>query len=337
MLKKVSAFSVEYSLVSSTALKANLLPRYAFSREATIVLIHQGFHDTYLITSAGIRYVLRIYKSGWKTYEQVGAELSLLLMLKEAGFSVSGPLADQHNDLIQKIEAPEGERYAVVFTYAPGKAVASLTADHAILFGKHLAAMHLVTANKRIVHLNREYTVDNILEFAIASVQLVIPGHDHAVNKLVMICDELRKRLSTAVISDCKWGICHGDPHHENIFVDPVTKSMALFDFDFAGNGLLLYDLGSFCFYERNNPDHIVCFLEGYEQITPLSETERALLTEFKLLMMLFHLGARSRNADGIRNPIWFPEAIAIKIDEIEKEMNRPMPVSREGNVIIDK
>jgi hypothetical protein len=37
----------------------------------------------------------------------------------------------------------------------------------------------------------------------------------------------------------------------------------------------------------------------------------------------LFHLGARSQHADGIKTPLWPPAEIVAKIDDIEKEARR--------------
>ncbi len=93
-----------------------------------------------------------------------------------------------------------------------------------------------------------------------------------------------------------------------------------MFDFDFAGNGCLLYDLGSFCFYERGREENIAAFLAGYARVMPLSPAELALVPCFTVLMRLFHLGARSQNADGLKNPLWPPGEIAAKIADIEKE-----------------
>jgi Ser/Thr protein kinase RdoA (MazF antagonist) len=117
-----------------------------------------------------------------------------------------------------------------------------------------------------------------------------------------------------------KAGICHGDPHHENLFIEPTTGQVTMFDFDFSGNGYLLYDLGCFCFYERQRKPNTEAFLDGYSQVMPLTRTERELVPCFTVLMRLFHLGARSRNADGIKNPLWPPDEIAAKIDDIEQE-----------------
>jgi Ser/Thr protein kinase RdoA (MazF antagonist) len=135
------------------------------------------------------------------------------------------------------------------------------------------------------------------------------------------VCKVLERKLTGSVLANLRTGICHGDPHHENVFLETSSNTLTFFDFDFSGNGLLLYDLGSFSHYERDHPENIEAFLGGYESILPLNKLERYLLPDFSVLMRLFHLGARSTNADGVKNPIWFPEEITMKIDEIEKEV----------------
>lgn len=321
MVREPLKLPVEYALISSKALQKNLLPFYKFPGESIVILIHQGFHDTYLIKNQSANFILRIYKSGWKTFEQVNAELDLLLLLKTKGIAISYPLEDENRDLIHKIQSPEGERFAVIFSYASGQMVSSLNLDQATVFGKQLAEIHLVTANRKIQNLHRLYTVDNILESTLSSIRIVLSDNRNAYEKLEGVCMVLKNKLPESALSNLRAGICHGDPHHENVFIEPSSNKLTFFDFDFSGNGFLLYDLGCFSYYERNNQENIKAFLEGYESVVTLNKTERELLPEFRVLMRLFHLGARSRNADGVKNPLWFPEEIAKKIDEIEKDV----------------
>ena len=48
----------------------------------------------------------------------VAEELRLLTHLKQNNASVSYPLTDKRNELIQDINAPEGKRYGVLFSFA---------------------------------------------------------------------------------------------------------------------------------------------------------------------------------------------------------------------------
>jgi Ser/Thr protein kinase RdoA (MazF antagonist) len=277
-------------------------------------------HDTYLVQGTGSKFILRIYRCGWKTFEQVEAELQLLLLLKAQELSVSYPVADRKEQFIQRISSPEGERYAVLFSYAEGEKLPLLTPSQASLFGRFMAQMHLITADKHIQNLQRDYSVNSILEGTLQAIRTVLPAFVEAHHKLEGIYSILNKKLTPAVVKELKIGICHGDPHYENIFIDPSANKVTMYDFDFSGSGFLLYDIGSFCFYERHRQENIASFLEGYSQVLPMSSLEVELVPFFTLLMRLFHLGARSKNANGIKNPLWFPHEIVAKITDIEHE-----------------
>jgi Ser/Thr protein kinase RdoA (MazF antagonist) len=311
---------VTYSLVSAPALQQKLLPLYALAKEATVCLLAQGMHDTYLVAGPVDKYILRIYRAGWKTFAQVEAELRVLRLLQAQELPVAYPIADVQGTYIHRIANPEGERYAVLFAHAQGEKINVLTPVQAAQFGKYMGHLHAITQERQDGQLQRDYSVAGILEETRQAIRAVLPDHREAHRQLDHIGELLDGLLTPAVLQTLKAGICHGDPHHENLFIEPTTGQVTMFDFDFSGNGYLLYDLGCFCFYERQRKPNTEAFLDGYSQVMPLTRTERELVPCFTVLMRLFHLGARSRNADGIKNPLWPPDEIAAKIDDIEQE-----------------
>ena len=315
----VLVMPVTYSLVSAPALEEQLLPLYALPAGSAVSLLAQGMHDTYLVAAPAAKYVLRIYRAGWKTLTQVEAELAVLRSLKAQGLPVAYPVADARGTSVHRLAAPEGARQAVLFAYAEGEKLPALTPAQAALFGQCVGQMHAITQGRRDDDLGRDYSPGRIVEETRRAIRAVLPAHPEAHRQLERIGGLLDERLTPAVLDTLKTGICHGDPHHENIFIEPATGQVTMFDFDFSGNGHLLYDLGCFCFYERQRQSNIDAFLEGYARAMPLTRTERELVPCFTVLMRLFHLGARSKNADGIKNPLWFPGEIAAKINDIEK------------------
>jgi hypothetical protein len=78
---------VTYSLISLQALQEVLLPLYLLPKDSKVVLLYQGMHDTYLIKGTSSKFILRIYRS--KTFQQVEAELQLLLLLNSQELTVS--------------------------------------------------------------------------------------------------------------------------------------------------------------------------------------------------------------------------------------------------------
>lgn len=316
-------FPVTYSLVSSRAIEEEMIPLYNLPGASKTLFIHQGIHDTYLITSFEANFILRIYRANWKTKEEVSAELNLLLLLNENGLSVSYPLSDKSGKLIQNIDCPEGIRFAVIFYYAPGEALSSLNAQSANLFGQYMGRLHKITENLKVEGLSREYTVSGILTSTKNAFHVMMANSGETYEGFENIFYQLENRLSNELLKNVRSGICHGDIHHENIFLETSSKKITLFDFDFCGNGFLIYDLGCLFRYERNSQDNKVNFLEGYEKIRPLNPTEKNALPYFGVLMRVFHLGARARNADGIKNPKWLERDIEKTICDIDVQLSK--------------
>ncbi len=285
------------------------------------MFIHQGINDTYLITSRDNRFILRIYRVNWKSFDEVKAELDLLLFLNENGLSVSYPLSDKSGNFIQRIDCPEGIRFAVIFTHASGESLSSLNPQHANLFGQYMARFHQLTENFKLEKLSRDYTVNGILTNTINSLRSLPNNSGGAYSKFEKMRYQLQEKLPTKTLKDVRAGICHGDPHYENIFIENSLGKITLFDFDFCGHGYLLYDLGSFYRYERNSQENKDSFFEGYEMIRPLNQTEKELLPYFEVLMRIFHLGARAKNADGIKNPKWLQTDIEKTIVDIDEQV----------------
>jgi Ser/Thr protein kinase RdoA (MazF antagonist) len=254
------ALPVTYSLVSPLALRQQLLPLYGLPQAATVSLLAQGMHDTYLVAKPALKYVLRVYRAGWKTFAQVEAEVRVLSLLQAQGLPVGYPVADAEGTSIHRLASPEGERYAVLFAYAEGEKVDVLTPAQASLFGTYVGHLHAITAGRQDGSLHRNYAPERIFEQTRRAIRAVLPSHREAHRQLERIYARIGGHLTPDVLTTLKTGICHGDPHHENLFIEPATDKVTLFDFDFSGNGPLLYDLGCFCFYERQRQANVEAF-----------------------------------------------------------------------------
>jgi Ser/Thr protein kinase RdoA (MazF antagonist) len=319
MIKAV--LPAEYSVVSTTALQQQLNSVYEFPSGSKVSFLHQGIHDTYLVSNGSIHLILRVYRKGWKSLANVKAELDVLLSLKQKGVDVAVPFKDRDGLYVQELLFPEGVRYAVVFMYAPGIKLKQLKEDTAELFGKKLAALHVASNEMNHEGLQRNYYLGNVFNSTMECISSVItdPGVIESLRLLYFKMDSVFNLFDT---DQLKIGVCHGDAHFENAHFKIESGKVAFYDFDFCGNGYLLYDVGSFCYHERNSEQNVKAFLRGYQTIIPLSSLEHKLIPFFTVLMKIFHLGARAKNADGNKNPLWPKPEILLKIQEIETEVN---------------
>lgn len=319
-MKNTQTLTFEYSLVSAKSLMGLLKPHYDLPEKTEITFLHQGFNDTYLVSTSSNQFILRVYRAGWKSLADIEGEVALLTLLNQHQVSVSYPISTQSGGFVIPLNCPEGTRYAVLFTYASGKSIPQLDATHAKLFGNQLARVHQVTLNQHMEKLSKQYTVAGIFNATYDRLKARIDETDAAFKEIQQIGKHLESTLDGETLSQLTQGVCHGDPHYENAFFGADT--ITLFDFDFCGNGYLHYDLGSFYWYERESEQNNAQFLEGYTQVRSLSQKEIDLIPYFVVLMRIYHLGARAKNADGIRNPIWPSAEIGKTIQGIAQQLS---------------
>lgn len=109
------------SILSATALAEFIRSRYSLGENVDCKLFRTGVNHTYFISDNETKFVARVYSLHWRTKSEIQEELELLLLLKDNDLSVSYPISDEEGNFIQEINAPEGVRYAVLFTFAEGK------------------------------------------------------------------------------------------------------------------------------------------------------------------------------------------------------------------------
>ena len=136
-------FPVTHSILSIHALLADVLPNYDIPSPTACILLQAGLIDTFLVQTQGSNYILRAYRTAWRSLAEIRYEIDVLLHLARAGVSVSVPIARKDGTIVGRVMAPEGVRYLVLFTYAPGKEItyAAAEAADAYLYGKG-TAMH---------------------------------------------------------------------------------------------------------------------------------------------------------------------------------------------------
>jgi Ser/Thr protein kinase RdoA (MazF antagonist) len=183
--------------------------------------------------------------------------------------------------------------------------------------------LHKITEGLELEGLSREYTTTGILRNTKKALQLLLVNTGEAYERAENIFYQLEEKLNAELLKNVRRGMCHGDLHHENIFLEASSGKITLFDFDFCGHGYLTYDLGCFYRYERDSPVNKANFLNGYERLRPLNHTEKTCLPYFEVLMRVFHVGARGLNADGIKNSKWLRSDMENTICDIDVQLSK--------------
>jgi len=119
-----SHFAVSYSIMSAAALTAEILPQFGIHEGATCEFFTGGFNDTYRVrTAQGPNYYLRVYRARWRTLPDILYELDVLKHLERKVFAAARPVSRFDGSLVAELAAPEGTRYAALFTEVPGKLI----------------------------------------------------------------------------------------------------------------------------------------------------------------------------------------------------------------------
>ncbi len=315
-----NSFPVEYSTLSSQHLLTLITSCYKLNSSSSISYIKRGFNDTYLIAGNKQSYILRVYKHKWKNIENVKAEVKLLNYLHENGVNVSHPIADYQQQFIQTINAPEGLRYAVLFTFAEGQQIKKLTTEQSFLLGKETGNMHRLTLNKNFGETAFNYSFETQLNNALTILKPLLANYTEQYAYLLFLKEELLKSWKNCNEKEIGYGICHGDLQAENFHINS-NNDFTFFDFDFSGNGCLIYDIGVFIWYDhKNKPKEIIqSFLNGYQIQRTLTKSEMQLLPYFSTLRALFQLSLFCSISNGSSLPLWPIEQAASFVWKIKK------------------
>lgn len=313
------------SIVSPSFLAEFVRQKYKLASEISCRIIRIGANHTYLIASAAERYVLRVYARDWRTELEISEELRLLDLLKENNFSVSYPIPDVDGQFIQQMNALEGLRFAVLFSYAEGTAVKNLSKKACAQLGMTMARLHQQTVDQMIKR--KDYTADTLVRWAFdlakgffgdASEEMQF--FSRAVAAIGMEFDQ----IDPAVV---RHGVVHLDIWQDNLKVDQ-DNVIFLFDFDNCGNGPLFLDLGyTLMSLYRHEPDQDQyrekreLFLQAYRSTFSFSEAEEKLIPYGGLAIWLHYNGVHVHRFDDFSNPFLSPTFLSYWINTARQWM----------------
>lgn len=286
------------SIISPDYLAVLVQKHYHFSPNVQCSILRTGINHAYLVCEGERKCVLRVYSHDWRSKQEINEELQLLGQLKEAGISVSYPIADKHDQFLHEIAAPEGLRHAVLFSFAEGKKLRGLTEQHCRQIGHLMGRMHQLTADQSIARIT--YDFDTLLELPYQQALRFFDKQNPDMQFLHQAMTLARQQL-TAVDGQLRKGIVHLDLWYDNMNVTEKGE-VTLFDFDFCGNGWLGLDVAyTVAQLYHTEPDQAVlekklkAFFEGYEAITPLPALEKEMISYFGICVWIFYLGVQSR------------------------------------------
>lgn len=292
-------FPATYSTLCPLALSSLISEKYGLTT-IQCRLLARGVGDTYLVESPGDRFIFRVYRSSHRGLPQIKEEIDLLSALRHADVPVSYPIVDSSGAAIQAIQAVEGERYAVLFSYARGKSVRNLTESQLRSLGGQIARFHNVSS---IICLGSErwhFDLETTLFGPLKMLRSAFEENQDDYDWLHEMARRVEEKLSTLNTAAFSTGYCHFDFLPKNFHFE--GDSVTLFDFDFMGYGWLVHDIMSFWQHlildvhtgrttQEAADNAYAIFLKGYAEHRTISEQELAIVPYISLGFWLFYMG----------------------------------------------
>jgi Ser/Thr protein kinase RdoA (MazF antagonist) len=276
--------------------------KYGLSDKTECKIFRLAMNHLYIVHDGENKYVFRVYTHNWRTKLEIEEELRLLTLLKEAGRPVAFPIADQWNQFIQEIEASEGTRFGVLFSYAKGTKTAKFSHQTSFLIGQALAKVHQSTESLELMRIS--YNAQNLLKNPVLRTKEFY-SNNIAENKfLETLSAFLTPKIEHMDREKVRYGTVHLDVWFDNLHIDD-EKEITFFDFDFCGNGYLCFDISYFLFQlfatHINEEEYQVkadSFIKGYETVTKISNEEKKFLPYACLAIMTYYISVQCDRFD---------------------------------------
>lgn len=299
-------FPVINSTLSANKLGELLQHKYDLSENTECNLFRAGMNHVYMVTDVNEKYVFRVYTFDWRTKKEIAEELRLLIHLNENKTPISFPIADNLNEYIQELNAPEGKRFGVLFSFADGVKSARFTAETSFFIGQALAKVHKSTENftlSRITYDNKVLLINSIKR-----TRKFFKKETDETKFLEEMANFLQNEFNNVENEQIRFGAVHLDVWFDNMHFNEENK-VTLFDFDFCGNGWLCLDISYFLFQlfttNLNENDYKIkaeSFLKGYETITEVSKEEKRILPFVCLAIMTYYISMQCDRYDNWTN-----------------------------------
>ena len=274
------------SIFSAAGLVDMIKGAYGFA-SVSCELFVSSFGDIYRVSTPQGRFVLRIYHATPHTRSNILSEVQLLDHLHKHGLSVAYPIQRADGEWLLTLQAPEGTRYGVLYSYAEGKQISEKTRlDSVVEYGELVAHIHLA-ANTVPVALDRQpITFESLVDDGLDRLAVLRSQYKDEIATMREVADAIRPEIASLPTASPQYGMCHGDASASNVFIN-ADGHPTLFDFDSCGPSWRIYDVGSFVsnVAYRNMPAELSdAFVEGYERIRPLAPVERSAIPLIKIL-----------------------------------------------------
>lgn len=314
---KQNNFPVIDSTLSPQHLAKWIAEEYSFS-DVSCHLLRAYMNHTYSVVTKSKRYVLRVYNHSHRDEQKVNEEIKLLDSIKDK-VNVSYPIPDKYGNLVKEINAPEGRRYVVLFSYAIGSQIRHSTVELNRQIGIEVGKLHNLTKGQSTQR--DSYSIDRLISWSYSQIIKYIPT---ALEEIQFI------KKSERVLSDVfnkyplPQGIVHLDVWYSNMAVDD-DGNVTIYDFDCIGNGPFVLDIGYYCmqlFYVESDKIEYekkkASFIAGYRSQFSLTSQELELVPYAGFAIWVYYLGVQAQRYDNFANHFFTENYIKMMIGRVK-------------------
>lgn len=258
-------------MIETDAISKWLASSYAFSDSPAVSLIRSYTNDVYLIQTQAQKFVLKIYRKGWRTKDEIGYEVELLAFLDEKELRVAKSVPARDGEMVKSIHSPGGERYAVLFEYVPGeKPVEPFSNELYFQFGRAIGRFHLLSDDFCSTHQRKPIDLAYLIDAPLTVVQPYLDLRSERWESLMRIANDVKTWIMALAGQGLDWGPIHFDATLDNLHVNDGGE-IILFDFDSGGPGWRASDLQGWAVAMPERHEHHKFFLRGYQTEKPLA------------------------------------------------------------------
>jgi Ser/Thr protein kinase RdoA (MazF antagonist) len=295
-----------HSIIEPSTLGQIVHHDFGLCASRPIHLIQHGLNDHYALHTGQGDFVVRVYRSGWRSNQAVVWELELVDHLARCGAPVAACIPRTDGGWFSELQAIEGVRQVAVFRSAPGLYTHFGADGHnrispvdcAEQFGRSVAEVHAAADSYHTEMSRFPLDPDHLLEQPLQAIAQVYAHRQRDVDGLRQVASQLRQLLERIGLDRLDWGPCHGDMSGGNSTY--WNGRVFHFDFDCAGPGWRAYDLGVF-FWSMSINGHgdevWNRFLQGYRARRALSSDEVAAVRAFACARVIWLMGLWCANA----------------------------------------
>jgi len=285
---------VVHAVLSPAALLEAVARAYSIPGPSACELLKLGLNDTYVLTAPRRRYVLRVYRAGWRSTDEIDYELALLAHLAARGVPVAAAILAEDGSSSLPILAPEGPRRAALFALLPGAPLRWGDEASSRLAGRLLGDVHAAADDFQGPPGRVRLDVDHLVDRSLAALRPFLEHRPEDRAYLDELAARLRDRVRAAAAEGLDWGPCHGDFSAKNLHLH--RGALTVFDFDFCGPGWRAYDLLPARWHaaRRGSAGLWEAFLRGYRDARPLGDHDVAAVPLFEAVRHVWAMGLRS-------------------------------------------